>query len=170
MTAASKRKLHIYSGGFNYHARKPWPARADLFVDLRRRFRNPIDDPELHELTGLAPQVREYVFAAPGAPQYMWSIRAAARAIMLTHEEQDATIVIACAGGRHRSVAFVDAIVHYRDGFNRRTVLSAEGWRVSVTHLHIDMTECAKCEQYHRDYAWRTCPEHQPAERFDPFK
>ena len=97
----TKTKVTIMAWGFKHGA---VPDSKYLF-DLRS-LRNPHRNPRFRSLTGLHPDVAKDVFDAPGA---LMLLSNAIRLVSdhIRHFEDDLTVIFACTGGRHRSVAFV---------------------------------------------------------------
>jgi UPF0042 nucleotide-binding protein len=97
--------LHLTMVSFGY--KYGLPLDADVVIDCRL-LPNPHWVPELRELTGKDDAVRDYVFAQPGATEFM----EAALGLLRRYEQgyvgegkHYATIAVGCTGGRHRSVA-----------------------------------------------------------------
>lgn len=107
------------------------PPRATLTIDTRVLLQDPHVDPAMRQLTGRHPRVRDHVLHTAGAARLVDNTTALAAALL-----DDAgnprgllvTIAVGCAGGRHRSVALVDAIA---------ARLEATGIRTAVDHLDI---------------------------------
>jgi UPF0042 nucleotide-binding protein len=106
------------------------PPEAELMADARM-VRNPFWVPELRPRTGLEPAVRDYVLQDPVAGELIdrvsalvtWSAeRSAGRGRDVLH------VSIGCTGGRHRSVAIVEAVA---------SRLRADGLVVAVNHRDI---------------------------------
>jgi UPF0042 nucleotide-binding protein len=120
--------LRLYSFGFKHGA----PRDADLVLDVRG-MPNPYWDPELEPLSGLDERVRDHVFSGDASDFYRElrsflesSLDMAARAGRKAY-----TVAVGCTGGRHRSVAVVDALARDLDS----------GWKVSVEHRDIGLAE-----------------------------
>src|ERR1700679_3144685 len=103
------------------------PPDAELMADARM-VRNPFWVAELRPHTGLDPDVRDYVLDDPVAGELIdhvcqlvtWSAeRSAGRGRDVLHA------AVGCTGGRHRSVAIVEAVA---------THLREHGLIVTVTH------------------------------------
>ncbi|RMG98111.1 MAG: RNase adapter RapZ [Deltaproteobacteria bacterium] len=101
-------RVALWSFGFAYGILP----HADLVFDARF-LENPHDDPELRDLTGLHAKVAEYVLGQDDAQSLLdmaervlgfWGprVRSEGRAYL--------TFAIGCTGGRHRSVALVEAL------------------------------------------------------------
>jgi RNase adapter protein RapZ len=89
------------------------PPDAEWVVDARV-VRNPFWVPELRPLTGLDASVRDYVLEDPVARELidrmhelvMWSSQRYAE-----RGRELLSVAVGCTGGRHRSVAIVEALV-----------------------------------------------------------
>ncbi|MEU7717072.1 RNase adapter RapZ [Streptomyces tibetensis] len=97
------------------------PLDADLVFDCRF-LPNPHWVEELRELTGLQPQVSDYVLAQPAAQSFLRDAeRMLGRLLPAYTEEGRAylTIALGCTGGQHRSVAMAEqlAVVLRQLGF-----------------------------------------------------
>jgi UPF0042 nucleotide-binding protein len=101
-------QLTLMSFGFKYGL----PADADLVADARF-LPNPFWQPELRPLTGLDQAVREFVFAQPGAVDFIDDYAKALRPVLEGYRRENkrhATIAVGCTGGKHRSVAIAEAL------------------------------------------------------------
>lgn len=101
-------QLTVMSFGFKYGL----PPDADLVADARF-LPNPFWQPDLRAQTGMDPQVREYVFAQPGAVEFVDGYARALRPVLDGYRRENkrhATIAIGCTGGKHRSVAIAEAL------------------------------------------------------------
>ena len=88
------------------------PLEADLVFDVRAAA-NPHWVPELRPLDGRSPEISEYVLSDPTGAALMRSIEAflaASTAAYLADGRGRLSIAIGCTGGRHRSVAIVEAL------------------------------------------------------------
>ncbi len=119
-------QVDVSSFGF----KRGTPRVVDLMFDVRF-LPNPHWDPELRPQTGLDAPVRDYVFGHDEAGEFL------AKAtdmldFLLPHYEAEGksylSIAVGCTGGRHRSVAFADAIGAH---------LSETGVETSVHHRDI---------------------------------
>jgi UPF0042 nucleotide-binding protein len=113
----------VISFGYKYGL----PVDADIVVDCRL-LPNPHWVPELRPLTGLNPQVRDYVLSQAGAREFV-----EAYADLLRRYEEGyaregkhyATLAVGCTGGKHRSVAIAEELAGR---------LRADGVDVRVVH------------------------------------
>ncbi|MFA5516824.1 MAG: RNase adapter RapZ [Desulfuromonadales bacterium] len=106
------------------------PADSDLLFDVRF-LPNPHFIPELKPLTGLDRAVYGYVLAQSACADFLRHCRDLLQ-FLLPHYQREGksylTIGIGCTGGRHRSVAIVEAL---------RPGLVAEGTTLEVIHRDI---------------------------------
>jgi RNase adapter protein RapZ len=96
-------QVTIMSFGFKYGL----PADADLVADMRF-LPNPFWIPALKPLTGLDPEVRDYVLSGEGAEEFVAAYAKALSPVLAGYQRENkrhATIAIGCTGGKHRSVA-----------------------------------------------------------------
>jgi UPF0042 nucleotide-binding protein len=106
------------------------PPRAEVTLDVREVLRDPHVSPELRQLTGLDPLVRERVLTTPGAAHIIAQTAVLAGEFLRVSQAAGRQVVVAvgCVGGRHRSVVMADEIaVELRDA----------GWTVEVQHQHV---------------------------------
>ena len=122
-TTAPGLHATVMSFGYKYGL----PVDADIVVDCRL-LPNPHWVPELRPLTGLDDEVRDYVFAQPGAREFV----DAYADLMHRYEEgysregkHYATLAVGCTGGKHRSVAIAQELA---------ARLRADGVDVTVVH------------------------------------
>jgi UPF0042 nucleotide-binding protein len=88
------------------------PREADMVFDARF-LRNPFYDPILSSLTGLDRSVVEHIEADPDYRPFLDRIHDLLRLVLprfVIEGKKYATIAIGCSGGRHRSVALVEAL------------------------------------------------------------
>ena len=90
------------------------PKEADMVLDVRF-LPNPHYEPELRPMDGREDVVRKYVLENETAEQFMNHIRSMLK-FLIPHYEREPksylTIAVGCTGGRHRSVAVAQSIVH----------------------------------------------------------
>jgi RNase adapter protein RapZ len=110
------------------------PPETELMADARM-VRNPFWVAELRPHTGLDADVRDYVLEDPVAGELIervrglvtWSVeRSSGRGRELMH------VAVGCTGGRHRSVAIVEAIA---------SRLREDGLVVTVAHRDVDQPD-----------------------------
>jgi UPF0042 nucleotide-binding protein len=100
--------LTLSSFGFKFGA----PVEADWVIDARM-MRNPFWDLALRPLTGLDAPVREFVLAQPEAEELLRRLDELLRWALSAYAGQHRRflhVAIGCTGGRHRSVALVEAL------------------------------------------------------------
>lgn len=110
-------ELTVLSFGFSNGC----PDNADTVIDVRG-VRNPFYEPGLREMTGLDSQVKDYIFEDPQSGEYLASvlqmldIRMSLFRKWTSPNRHPLTIAVGCTGGRHRSVAFAEAIAeHFKE-------------------------------------------------------
>jgi UPF0042 nucleotide-binding protein len=117
-------QVTLVSFGFKYGL----PADADLVADMRF-LPNPFWVPELKQLTGLDPEVSQYVLGAEGASEFVTSYARVLTTVLAGYQRENkrhATIAIGCTGGKHRSVAVGEKLASLLRGL--------PGVAVSVKH------------------------------------
>ena len=113
----------VISFGYKYGL----PVDADLVLDCRF-LPNPHWVPELRPMNGIDERVRDYVFAQPGATEFIDRFGELFELVTAGYRREGkrfATIAVGCTGGKHRSVAISREIA-------RRLV--AKGVDTSVVH------------------------------------
>ncbi|QIK61916.1 RNase adapter RapZ [Leucobacter viscericola] len=96
-------QLSVLSFGFKYGA----PTDVDLMADMRF-LPNPFWETELRALTGVDPEVKEYVLSRDGAAEFIDNYVAALTPVFAGFQRENkrhASLAIGCTGGKHRSVA-----------------------------------------------------------------
>lgn len=96
-------QLSVSSFGFKYGA----PTDVDLMVDMRF-LPNPFWEPELRALTGVDPEVKDYVLSREGATEFLDHYVAALAPVLAGFQRENkrhASLAVGCTGGKHRSVA-----------------------------------------------------------------
>ena len=123
-------RVSLSSFGFKFGL----PPGAGWVVDARM-IRNPFWVPELRPHTGLEPTVRDYVLADPAARELIDQLRSLLVWTSHRYAERgrDALdLAVGCTGGRHRSVALVEAL---GEG------LRADGLVVTINHRDVDQPD-----------------------------
>ena len=113
----------VMSFGYKYGL----PVDADLVVDCRL-LPNPHWVQELRPLSGLDAAVRDYVFAQPGAVEFIDTYAELLRRYEEGYRREGkhfATVAVGCTGGKHRSVAIAEELA---------ARLRADGVDVRVVH------------------------------------
>ena len=106
--SSSGIRVTIQSFGFKYGT----PTDADLIADARF-LPNPFWEADLRSLTGRDAPVSDYVLNAEGAREFIDSYVSALRPVVagyLRENKRRALIAVGCTGGKHRSVAIVEAL------------------------------------------------------------
>ena len=99
---AARHTVTIMSFGFKYGL----PPDADLVADMRF-LPNPFWNDELRALTGEDDEVREFVLAQQGAPEFLDAYAAALEPVLDGYQRENkghSVVAIGCTGGKHRSV------------------------------------------------------------------
>ena len=102
--------VEVLSFGFKYGL----PHEADIVMDVRF-LPNPYWDEDLRPLTGMDPEVREYVINNEKTRDFFKHAKAMLKFLMPQYEAEPKsylTIAIGCTGGQHRSVAIAHQILH----------------------------------------------------------
>ena len=109
--------VNCMSFGFKYG----YPVDADIVIDVRC-LPNPFYVPELKELTGLDPKVRDFVMETPQAQGLMDRVISLVDyTIPLYVNEGKSQLVVAfgCTGGKHRSITFAELVYkHLKENNN----------------------------------------------------
>ena len=104
-------RLIVYSFGFKHGV----PIDANYVWDVRF-LPNPYWDKALRPLSGQDPQVSDYVIKSEAGERFLDIIKPLLLFIIKSYESdkrEDLKVAIGCTGGRHRSVAVVEAIGSY---------------------------------------------------------
>ena len=99
----------VVSFGYKYGL----PLDADLVVDVRF-LPNPHWIPELREMTGRDPEVRDYVLGQEGAEEFLDRYTELLKIIGAGYTRESKrylTLAVGCTGGKHRSVAMASELV-----------------------------------------------------------
>ena len=116
----------LISFGFKYGL----PIDADLVFDLRY-LPNPHFVAELRPHSGIEPKVADYVLAASESRELLDELEKLLRLVLPKYEKEGKAylnVAFGCTGGRHRSVAFVEAMAQRL----------ASAWSVAKVHRDID--------------------------------
>jgi UPF0042 nucleotide-binding protein len=119
--------VEVVSFGFRYGV----PLDASLVMDVRF-LPNPHFIPELRPHSGLEPQVREFVLEQPDTILFLDRFLALLDILIPAYRREGKsylTIAIGCTGGRHRSVAIVQALA---------ARFEADGLTVRCSHRDIE--------------------------------
>ena len=122
--------VNLTSFGF----RRGTPQHAELLFDVRF-LPNPHFEPALRPGTGQDPRVAEFVFRGEPAAGLMERLRGLMGFLLPLYDAEGKayiSVAIGCTGGRHRSVAVVEALARE---------LRAAGREVNVTHRDVGRGE-----------------------------
>jgi UPF0042 nucleotide-binding protein len=125
--AARGPVVSLVSFGFRHGL----PRSADLVFDVRF-LPNPHFEPRLRPRTGLDSEVASFVIDTPSAKQLLEHLRGLLVFLLPLYEREGKsylTVAIGCTGGRHRSVAVLEALA---------SLLRRLGQNVSVTHRDVE--------------------------------
>lgn len=125
-------QVTVLSFGFKHGL----PVECDLVFDVRF-LPNPYFVGELRELTGVDPDVADYVLGFPETSRFISLFHEMAEFVLPLYKREGKsylTIGIGCTGGRHRSIAVSEAIVER---------LAGRGWNVRVRHRDTDVGDAA---------------------------
>jgi UPF0042 nucleotide-binding protein len=123
----ARMSTRLVSFGYKYGI----PVDADLVLDVRF-LPNPFFVTHLRPLTGLDPQVRDYVLATEDALVYTQKTIDLLEFVLPRYEKEGKsylTVAVGCTGGRHRSVALVELFA--------RTLGPKTGFRIDIVHRDI---------------------------------
>lgn len=104
-----KMVVEVLSFGFKYGV----PREANIVLDVRF-LPNPYWDDDLRPLTGMDPEVRDFVVNNEEAREFFRLSKAMLKYLMPRYEAEPKaylTIAIGCTGGRHRSVAMAHEVL-----------------------------------------------------------
>lgn len=118
-------ELHVVSFG-TVHG-DPIPD-ADLVANVANRFRDPHVDPALRQMTGRDQPVVDKVLSTEGVVDYIEGLYHLMLPLLLLRGDT-VELVVACVGGRHRSVVIADEVAR---------LAREDGWVVQVDHRHVD--------------------------------
>lgn len=104
------REMTVQFQSFGY--RYGIPLESDLILDVRF-LRNPYFVTGLKELSGLEPQVRDYVLGQEETRVFLEKLTALLKFLLPAYSREGKsylTVSIGCTGGRHRSVVITEAL------------------------------------------------------------
>jgi RNase adapter protein RapZ len=122
---AGRGELAVTLQSFSF--KRGAPLGADMVMDLRF-LRNPHWDTALRPLDGRLAAVADFIAEDPKWRPFMGRLEDMVRFLLPAYRAEGKayfTLGIGCTGGRHRSVAAVEALAK---------TLADEGWRVSIHH------------------------------------
>jgi UPF0042 nucleotide-binding protein len=112
----------VVSFGYKYGL----PVDADLVVDVRF-LPNPHWIPELRDLTGRDPEVRDYVLGQEGAEEFLDRYTELLKIIGAGYSRESKrylTLAVGCTGGKHRSVALAEQLADRLTGLGIQTTVT----------------------------------------------
>lgn len=121
-------RVHLVTFGFKYGV----PLEADLVFDLRF-LPNPYFDDALRPLSGIDPQVADYVLQGEPGKSFLRRFEDFMRFLLPLYALEGRyrlTIALGCTGGKHRSVAVAQAL---------KATLTSSGFSVSGEHRHLNL-------------------------------
>ncbi len=107
------------------------PRGVDMVIDVRF-LKNPHWDPALRPLDGRSPQVAAFLEADPSYGPFYTRMAELLRFLLPAYQAEGKSyfgLGIGCTGGRHRSVALVEAFAK---------TLAQDGWQVSIRHRDLE--------------------------------
>lgn len=119
--------LNIVSFGFKHGT----PSDLDTYFDVRC-FKNPHYNQDIKHLTGLTPEIREYVFSDPNVSLFITKVTDLINffyPLYLDEGKHYFSIGIGCTGGKHRSVAIAEELA---------AIFKSQYPLVTVEHRNID--------------------------------
>ncbi len=134
MSMQENLQLMLFSFGYKYGC----PEESNFLLDVRC-LPNPYWDERLRPYTGLEPEVAGYVLKSVPGEELLLQLESL---LSLWVAQQAASgkkklcIAIGCTGGRHRSVAVVEALA---------ASLQKEGF--SISHFHRDIDKDGNVEE-----------------------
>ncbi len=127
-TARGRLAVTFLSFGFKHGT----PRDADLTFDVRF-LPNPHYEDDLRELTGLDPEVVQYVESSDGVDEFYERLEPLLDYLLPAYETEGKahlTVGVGCTGGRHRSVVIAERLA--------RQYAEAERYLVDVVHRDVD--------------------------------
>jgi UPF0042 nucleotide-binding protein len=119
--AAPELRATVVSFGYKYGL----PLDADLVVDVRF-LPNPHWIPELRDLTGRNPEVRDYLLGQEGADEFLDRYTELLEIIGAGYKRESKrylTLAVGCTGGKHRSVAMSEQLADRLTGLGIQTTV-----------------------------------------------
>ena len=125
--SAPRTVVNLLSFGYRWGV----PASADLLFDVRF-LPNPHFEPALRPRTGRDPEVARYALGGARGKELQERLAGWLRFLLPLYDEEGKaylTVGVGCTGGRHRSVAMVEALA---------AELSGEEREINVTHRDVE--------------------------------
>lgn len=126
-TGDESMRVVLSSFGFKHGL----PLDVDLVFDCRF-LPNPHWDEELRHLSGLDPEIQEYVLDRELTQNFLENLTTMLVDLLPAYEEEGKSylsVAFGCTGGRHRSVAVAESM---------QRQLAEQGWRPRVSHRDIN--------------------------------
>ena len=126
---AASGGLAVTLQSFSY--KRGVPRGSDMVIDVRF-LKNPHWDQALRPLDGRDPVVRAFVEADPAYAPFYARLADLLKFLLPAYQAEGKSyfgLGLGCTGGRHRSVAVVEALAK---------TLAGEGWRVSIRHRDLE--------------------------------
>lgn len=127
--SAAPGELAVTLHSFSY--KRGLPRAADMVIDVRF-LKNPHWDAQLRPLDGRDAPVRDFVTADPAFAPFYARLADLLMLLLPAYRAEGKSyfgLGIGCTGGRHRSVAVVEALAK---------TLAGEGWQVSIRHRDLE--------------------------------
>jgi UPF0042 nucleotide-binding protein len=125
----ARGELALTLQSFSY--KRGLPRGADMVIDVRF-LKNPHWEAALRPLDGRDAEVRAFVEADPSYAAFYGRLVDLAGFLLPAYRSEGKSyfgLAVGCTGGRHRSVAVVEALAK---------TLAAAGWRVSIRHRELE--------------------------------
>ena len=120
-------RINILTFGFKFGP----PVDADLMIDVRF-LANPYFVPELKDLSGKDPEVKDFVLQDKETGRFLEKYLDLLDYLIPLYEKEGKaylTIAVGCTGGRHRSVTIAERIFEHINKPNKHVI---------ITHRDID--------------------------------
>jgi UPF0042 nucleotide-binding protein len=126
---AAEGALAVTLQSFSY--KRGTPRGIDMVIDVRF-LRNPHWEADLRARDGRDPAVAEFVAADPSYAPFYARLVELIRFLLPAYQAEGKSyfgLGLGCTGGRHRSVALVEALAK---------TLAADGWQVNIRHRDLE--------------------------------
>jgi UPF0042 nucleotide-binding protein len=122
-------RLAVTLQSFSY--KRGVPRGIDMVIDVRF-LKNPHWEPDLRSLDGRDPQVQAFLEADPAYTPFYVRLADLLQFLLPAYRAEGESyfgLGIGCTGGKHRSVALVEALAK---------TLAQDGWQVSIRHRDLE--------------------------------
>jgi UPF0042 nucleotide-binding protein len=122
-------RLAVTLQSFSY--KRGVPRGIDMVIDVRF-LKNPHWEPDLRSLDGRDPQVQAFLQADPAYTPFYVRLADLLQFLLPAYRAEGKSyfgLGIGCTGGKHRSVALVEALAK---------TLAQDGWQVSIRHRDLE--------------------------------